>query len=207
MRNNLPFDTIGLKDEDIQAFLITLDHLKSGFKAEFDGDFEFGIAGFDVFSNYQSINFKYAIDVSGDLDNSHITFPQIEYKFVGHKGGSHTAIEYQVWGIATLKKDFGHVIIKQETFIDKIIELIHPIELDFEDDKPFNQKFFVVTNDKEKAKLAMNPAFRNAIMEIDVDDFEIEIVNKDLVIGNRKPIDPETAFSFAKFLTKVSSLQ
>jgi len=105
-----------------------------------------------------------------------------------------------------LKKDFGHVLIKPESFLDKLQEWIQPMELDFEDDPEFSRKFYVMTDEKEKAALAMDSDFRKAILEISESDFLIEIRDSQLVIGNRKTVEPESATVFAGFLNRISAV-
>jgi hypothetical protein len=97
-------------------------------------------------------------------------------------------------------------MIRPETLTDKIIELIHPIELDFAEDKAFSDTFYVLISDHQKAIAGIDRNFRNAVMDIRENDFVIEIVNHTLLIGNRKPIAPERAVYLAEFVMRVCSL-
>ncbi len=119
---------------------------------------------------------------------------------MGIKGGSFDSYEYHTWALAYLKHDFGRVMIRRETLTDKIIELIHPVELDFEADKAFSDTFYVLVNDRDKATSAIDRNFRNAVMDIRHEDFIIEIVEHTLIIGNQQPISPEKALYMADFV-------
>ena len=97
------------------------------------------------------------------------------------------------------------VMIRPETLTDKILELIHPIELDFKEDKAFSDTFYVLIDDHQKAVTGINRNFRNAVMDIREDDFLIEIVNHTLVIGNKQSISPEKAIYMADFVSRICS--
>ncbi len=206
MINNLPFNSFGLEDDEIERFSETFNKLKTRFQPNFKDDFDFSFKGFETFSNCANVDIEYVIDLNIHDNSSFITFSSIEYYYSGSKGGEREGCEYQTWGFCTMQKDFGNILIRQETLADKIVELIKPIELDFEDDSEFSKKFYVITNDKDKARVTMNSSFRKAILEIPINDFVIEINNKTLIIGNHKIVDPVSTFYFAEFLNKVSSM-
>ena len=109
-------------------------------------------------------------------------------------------------GAGLFKKNFGRVLIRRETLADKFIELMHPVELDFKEDKPFSDTFYVLVNDHQKAVSAIDRNFRNAVMDIRGDDFIIEIVDHTLIIGNHKPVTAEKAIYLAEFVARVSSM-
>jgi hypothetical protein len=84
--------------------------------------------------------------------------------------------------------------------------LVHPVELDFKEDMPFSDTFYVLVNDHQKAVAAIDRNFRNAVMDIREDDFIIEIVNHTLIIGNRKPVSADKAIHLAEFVARVASM-
>ena len=96
-------------------------------------------------------------------------------------------------------------LIRPETLTDKLIELVHPVELDFDDDKAFSDTFYVLVNDRYKAESAMNRDFRNVVMDMRHEDVVIEIINHTLIIGNRKPVMPETTLKLAEFVARTAS--
>lgn len=85
-----------------------------------------------------------------------------------------------------------------------MLNLIHPVELHFKNDKEFNNKFNVVANDKDKATAAMTSNFRDVIRNIKMDDFVIEIMNNTLIIGNIQLIDPQQTIELAQIASKLS---
>jgi len=146
---------------------------------------------------------SYAIDY---LDNdSYFFFVDAHPRPLG-KGKVSGICDYQNWALAYLKCDFGRVLIRRETLTDKIIELVHPVELDFADDKAFSDTFYVLVNDYQKALQAINRNFRNAVMDVRDNDFVIEIVEHTLIVGSHTPISPEKAVHLAEFVTRLASI-
>ncbi len=199
-----PFNTSGLSAEETARFQRTYDALKEKFGIQFTGHIDFNLEQFEVFKPYIDMITRDSYVLKQDNNNdSYVLFVETHFK----KRDNHAIItdmyEHQTWAIAYLKNDFGRVLIRPETLADKIIELIHPVELDFEEDKAFSDTFYVLVNDREKAAKGMDRNFRNAVMDIRTDDFMIEIVNHTLIIGNRKPLSPEKAVHMAEFVERV----
>ena len=121
-------------------------------------------------------------------------------------GGISEFYEYQTYALAYLKRNLGRVLIRPETLVDKLIELIHPHEIDFKEDKAFSDIFYVVANDHEKAVAGIDRNLRNAIMDVREDDFIIEIVEHTLIIGSKKPITPDNAVHLAEFVSRVAEM-
>ena len=88
--------------------------------------------------------------------------------------------------------------------LDKIHDIINPVDLDFEDDKEFSKKFLVVTSDRQKAEMQMTHDFRNAIRQIELNEFIIEIFENKLIIGDKKVVSPDSTLAFAKFLNEMA---
>jgi hypothetical protein len=202
---DLPFDTIGLNGETIDSFHETYKALKAKFRIELTGHIDFHLEDFEVFRQYPDINIRDSFVIRQVNNDCYILFIENHFKTMGTKGSIYGHYEYQTWALAYLKKDFGRVRIRPETLADKILELIHPIELDFAEDKAFSDTFYVLVNDHQKAVTAIDRNFRNVVMDIREHDFEIEIINHTLIIGNRKPISPENAIHLAEFVVRVCS--
>jgi hypothetical protein len=203
--DNLPFNTTGLCTEEIDRFYDTYKALKAKFPIEFTGHIDFELEQFEIFKNYLNIDLRDSYVIKHLDNDSYIFFIETQLKNYG-KDSIAAHCEYQTWALAYLKRDFGRILIRPETLADKIIELIHPVELDFEEDKVFSDTFYVLVNDRQKAIAAINRNFRNAVMDIREDDFVIEIVNHTLIIGNRKPISPEKTVHLAEFVTRLTTL-
>lgn len=203
--NTLPFSTHELTEADVESILGVYNKLKVSFSAEFDFYFDPNFKEFWLFSHCESYHIGPVIRLQNNATNFYLTFTQVAYKASYANKSVYPPIkEYQTWGVALLKNNFGHILIKAETLLDKIHDLINPVELDFEDDKEFSKKFYVATNDKLKASLQMSQSFRNLIKNIQSKNFVIEIINNTLIIGNKKVVEIETSLDFVEFLDKVS---
>lgn len=121
----------------------------------------------------------------------------------GLPGRSYAAPDHsdvQTWGIAMLQRKYGHVLIRTETMVDKIRELIHHAEIDFEDDKAFSNQFYVLANAEDDARKLLGPSMRQMIAGLRLKDLMIEVVDDVMIICDNKNIDPTTAVEMASFL-------
>ena len=76
---------------------------------------------------------------------------QIRYQSVSNYGAStHTSNHKYFFGHLSTKKDFGHTLIRPETLADKISELFNPVEIDIKGYRKFSNKYYVLSNDKQK---------------------------------------------------------
>jgi hypothetical protein len=204
---NLPFNTVGLCSEEIDRFHDTYKALKAKFNIDFTGDIDFHLDQFEVFKGYLDINLRDSYVIRHLGKDSYMLFVETHFKSVSAKTTIITdCYENHTWALAYLKRDFGRVLIRRETLADKIIELVHPVELDFAEDKPFSDTFYVLVNDRQKAAAAVDRNFRNAVMDIREDDFVIEIIEHTLIIGSQKPVSPERAVFLAEFVARLSSI-
>ncbi|MGZ3813087.1 MAG: hypothetical protein ACXVJN_15175 [Mucilaginibacter sp.] len=203
----LPFDTANIDADDVQALEDTYKALKSKFKVALTEDQTFDIKKFDVFSNYQDISVGGSLLINHPEKGCYLTFLKVRTHVPNGRGPAIDYFKYQVWASATLRSDFGRMVIRRETFADKILNLVHPTEMRFKGHRAFGQKFNVVADNEQKAVPAMTRAFRNELMEISADDFIIEIVNSTLVIGNVQPVDPKQIVYFAEIASKLSTIK
>lgn len=203
---NYPFDTTGLSCDIIDLFNDTYKLLKARLEFHLTGNIDFQLEQFEIFRRYDDINIRgsYAIKESRGND-CYVLFVEAHSSVMGKYQRFHT-YEYQTWAIAYLKHDFDRVLIRRETLTDKIIELVHPVELDFEEDKAFSDTFYVLVNDRDKAASAITRDFRNAVMDIRHEDFLIEVIEHTLIIGSQDPISPERAVYLAEFVARVASM-
>jgi hypothetical protein len=202
--SDLPFSTLDLHTADIDAITLTFDYLKKKFDVSYDVNFSYDFNRLEVFAN-RKISIGPAIKITNPFQSFDLVFIQVGYSYAyGRKYSFGLTYEYQTWGVTTLKNDFGHILIKPETLLDKIHDLISPVEIDFPDDLEFSKRFYVVTNDATKARAQLKDSFRATITKLSLKDFIIEIVNNKLVIGNRKILEPESAIAFASFMDNLS---
>ncbi|MBB6111568.1 hypothetical protein [Mucilaginibacter lappiensis] len=205
----LPFDTTNLDADDMQALEASYETVKKSFKVGLANDDVMKLKEFDVFSNYPNATIGGTLLINHPESGCYLTYVKT-HTVIKTGQGPGAGISYykcQLWASATLRNDFGRVIIRRETLVDKILNLVHPVELHFKDDPTFSSRFYVVANDPEKATLAMTSNFRAAIMNIQLDDFIIEIVNSTLIIGNIQLITPEQAVYLADFASKLSVIK
>lgn len=199
------FDTVGLTEKAIENFDGTYKALKAKFHIELTGRIDFHLENFEVFKHYDDIIVRDSYAIKQANNDCYILFLEVTYRVEGGRVGCHYRRDYQVWALSYLKKDFGRIKIRPETLTDKILELIHPVELDFADDKAFSDTFYVLVNDRQKAEAAMDRKFRNVVMDVRQKDFVIEIINHTLIIGNHQNVTPENAVQLAEFVVRTCS--
>lgn len=204
--NKVPFTEYDMSKNDFDSVIAIYDMLKSAFTAEPDYDFQINFREFHSFYFNELNYFGPVIKITDNTHQFYLTFPEVIYNITRGRYSPSRSVEFQTWGVLPLKKSGGHFMVRKEKLLDKIHELINPIELDFEDDKQFSRNYYVVTNDEAKAVQLLSPSFRNIISEIKEKDFIIEVFDNTLIIGNKKVIDLNTALEFANFLKKASSL-
>lgn len=204
--NKLSFDTTGLSPVDIHTFDATCSHLRENYRVDVPGYIDFQLEQFEVFNHYKDLNTRDAYAIKHTGADSYMLFLEMNPNIKSTKAELKHHHNYQPWALTYLKHDFGRVFIRTETLLDKIREIVFPIELDFKEDKPYSDRFYVLTDDKDKAYAAMTPAFRDAMMQIKETDFVVEIFEHTLVIGNRKPVAPEHACYLAEFVSRLANL-
>ncbi|MDB5128843.1 hypothetical protein [Mucilaginibacter sp.] len=205
--NTLLFDTTGLSSIETDAFDATCKALKDEFKIEVPGYIDFQLEQFEVLNHHQAVNIRDTFAIKNPCGDSYLLFVDMNTAHAPVKGRTSYYTEYQPWALAYLKRDYGRVFIRTETIIDKIREIIFPIELDFKEDKPFSDRYYVLTDDKHKAEQAITQEFRDAMMAIQETDFVVEIFEHTLIIGNRKPITPEHTLYLADFVARLAKLK
>lgn len=204
MKIPFPFSTFDMSTDEAQILLDIYTKLKDTYSVEVDHEFNLPFASFETFRS-NGLNDKGSVfKISNGYRPFFLCFPEIQDWLRNSRYPPGPSIEFQPWGYYKLKEDFGDVLIRTETFLDKIHELINPIELDFEDDKAFSQRFFVVTNDKLKAQLKITNAFRELIKQISLSEIIIEIKGDELLIGDKKVISEKRVLVFTEFLNNLS---
>ncbi|WP_374948317.1 hypothetical protein [Mucilaginibacter sp.] len=205
--NKLSFNATGLADVDITAFDATCNHLRENYRVDVPGYIDFQLEQFEVFNHYRNLNTRDAFAIKHTGADSYMLFLEMNPNSKSSKAELKHHQQYQPWALTYLKHNFGRVFIRTETLLDKIREMVFPIELDFKEDKPFSDRFYVLTDDKDKAHAGMTQQFRDAMMLIREIDFVVEIFEHTLIIGNRKPVAPEHACYLAEFVSRLAEVQ
>ena len=201
-----PFDTTALSSDTIDNFDETYKLLKSKFQVELTGDIDFHLENFEVFRECDHVNIRGSYVIKNARTNCYVLF--VEIHTIKKSGRSRMPqlvhdYKYQIWALAYMKKDFGRVLIRPETLADKIIELVLPVELDFDDDKAFSDTFYVLANDRWKADIGMDRNFRNVVMDMRHEDVMIEIIDHTLIIGHSELVSPERSAQLAEFVVRL----
>ncbi|MHB8207269.1 hypothetical protein [Mucilaginibacter sp.] len=202
----VPFDTVGLTASQFNDFHQTYNVLKEKFNIQPTGNINFNLDDFESFKFYTDVRIRGSFVIKRAKNDCYILFVEVRYKTMGDKTSHVYHQDYQTWAISYLKQDFGRILIRRETLADKIVELVHPVEIDFAEDKAFSNTFYVLANDHQKAVAGMNRDFRNAVMDTRSDDFVIEINEYSLIIGNRHTLSPEKTVHLAEFIERVANL-
>lgn len=199
-----PFSTFDMSIDEAQRLFNIYTKLKDAYSVDVDHEFNLPFALFETFRTNGLNNKGSVFKINNGYQPFFLCFPEIQDWLRNSRYSPGPSIEFQPWGYYKLKEGFGHVLIRTETFLDKIHELINPIELDFEDDKTFSRRFFVVTNDKLKAQLKITNTFRELIKQINLSEIIIEIKGDELLIGDKKVISEERVLVFTEFLNNLS---
>ena len=109
--------------------------------------------------------------------------------------------ELEFAGLGNLTVDLSKTFIRRETLSDKINEIFVPIEVDFDFDREFSKKYYVLTDNQENLRQKMPPQLLEIIK--DQPDVEIEINGRKLLIRNCQRITVDGAFNLAKFLLEL----
>jgi len=200
----VPFDTVGLSATDFDNFYQTYKALDQKFDIHPTGDIDFHLEDFESFRYYKDVHIRGSFVIKNAKTDCYILFIELGYTAPNTgRGPSINHKEYQVWALAYVKHNFGRVLIRPETLADKIIEIVHPIEIDFKEDKAFSDTFYVLANDTDKAIPGIDRSFRNAVMDVRYDHFTIEIFDHTLIIGDRKLITPERSVHLCEFVSRL----
>jgi len=202
--HNLPFNTVSLAADDVQALEDAYNALKAKFKIGLP-DSKSPINKFELFNNGQAESVSGTLLLNSPATDCYLSFVKVRSQFTAGR----THLDYlkcQSWAFVDLKHDFGRVLIRRETFTDKVLQLVNHIELKFKDDKVFSSNFYVVTNDAGKANAAITQGFRDVIKDNMYSNFVIEIIGNILVIRNSQPVDTEQTVNLAEFACKIAAL-
>lgn len=202
----LPFDIMDIDADDVQALEDSYKILRENFKISLVED-DINLKGFDVFGKYPEATIGGTLLIDHPESGCYLVFVKIRTNINLGRGPGTSYYKYQIWASATLRNSFGRILIRRETFVDKVLNMIHPVELHFKNDPDFNNKFNVVANDKDKATAAITSDFRDVIKNIEIDDFIIEIVNNILIIGNIQLIGAQQTLKLAEIASKLSTIK
>jgi hypothetical protein len=108
-------------------------------------------------------------------------------------GGRNT----QLYTLMRLPFDAGDILIRPENLMDKAVELVHKMELDFPTHAEFSSRYYVLSNDKDKAGSLLN----DSVLEL-INEFEgmwLEIHGKEMVVSFRRHTNTQEAMELTGF--------
>ncbi|MES2766270.1 MAG: hypothetical protein V4642_10395 [Bacteroidota bacterium] len=201
-----PFDTFGLEERDEKVLYKTYAELKKKYDVIPDGYFDVDLKDYDLFSEYSHIFVRETIEIPLENTTCYLLFAQVSYSGIGGKGQEYSASEYRFFVIGELKKEFAHLLLRKMTFIDKLHEVMKPVRVKFENDKEFSNKYYVLAKDSLKAELALGSKYRDALMNLSIGNFFLEMKNNHVIIGNKTPADTGVALECIDFMQKISEI-
>src|SRR4029077_7250015 len=141
--STLPFSTLNLQSHEVDAISNIYKHLERTFEVCYDTNFTYNFSTLEIFT-HREITTGPTVTITNDHQSFDLVFLQVGYSYsYARKYSFGLTHEYQTWGFITLKKDFGHILIKPETLLDKLHEFLNPLEVDFPDDPDFNTGYYV----------------------------------------------------------------
>jgi len=200
----LLFPTKDISDNDIRTITEIYNAVKVGRQAEFDFDFNIDFRQFHLFSFDTIRHFGPVIKVWGAQKSFYLVFVQVLYRVgTGGRAPQRSSSDYQLWGVMNLKNKYGHVFIKPETILDKIKDMVNPIDIDIPADPEFSKHFYVVATDEAKAASLLGASFRDCIKNTRPGDLMIEAIDDKIIIGDEKVIQTETAIDIVNFMNSL----
>ena len=163
------------------------------------------LSQFAMMQDYLQVDMSFAVRIANQNSNGFLCMLSFTYEVHSHKTpqSKHQFSEFELVGIAILKNDYGHTFIQPETIADKINELFDKVELDFECDKIFSSKFYVLSDEEEKFRASCTPGFMKAIRK--AGEIHIEILGRTLLVRYRKSYTPEIGRKLHEFICAISA--
>jgi len=162
------------------------------------------ILRFDSLNNYSQVVLSEAIEIKKYQQISFLVLLSMTFSFKSTKSPQNETrfSEYELIGIATLKQDYGRVLIRPETIEDKIKNLFLVTDIDFDFNEDFSKKYYVVANDETKVRNCISNSFLETVRGFD--DLEIELDGTILMVRLRKQFTRENAETISNFLTAIN---
>jgi|GEM_PF-1045332 len=156
---------------------------------------------FKSLKDYNAVYFVQASEIRGTRGQGFLAVVSVNSTII-HTGSKYqrkeALTEWEFIGIAKLSTDFGQVYMRPELLHDKINEYFSPLEIDFDFDKEFSKKYFVLTTDEAKLRERVTQNFLSAIRKHR--GLEIEIQGKDMLIRLKKRVSTESAETITELL-------
>lgn len=157
------------------------------------------LSGFACFESYSPAFLVDVVKVKGGTD-SYLCLLSLNFEFKASKTPQNitTTTEQELVGLAILRKKYGHVYIRPETLGEKLQELFVKTEIDFEADKEFSRKYYVVADNEMRCRMNLSSGFLSIVKAYN--GLEIEINDTILIARFRKPFTKETGEELLQLL-------
>jgi hypothetical protein len=162
------------------------------------------ILHFDSLTNYSQVILSEAIEIKKNQQLSFLLLLSMTFSYKSTKSPQNETrfSEYELIGIATLKKDYGRVLIRPETIEDKINNLFLSTDIDFDFNKGFSKKYYVVANDETKVRKCISNSFLETVRGFS--GLEIEIDGNILMVRLKKQFTQVNGEIITNFLTAIN---
>ena len=163
------------------------------------------LSTFDTFENYSLAVLSEAVEIIKNGNSSYLLLLNLQTTIKGTRipQNESTISDYELIGLAVLKKKYGRVLIKPETLEDKINDLFSHVDIDFDFDKEFSKKYYVIATNESLFRNSISTQFIETIRE--VKGLEIELNDNIFIVRLRKQFTPENGEIIAKFLTVMNN--
>jgi hypothetical protein len=154
---------------------------------------------FECFESYTPAFLTDVVKIKDSFD-LYLCLLSLNFEFKGRKTPQNitTTTEQELIGLAVLHKKYGHVYIRPETLGDKLQELFVKNEIDFEADKEFSRKYYVVADNEMRCRMNLSSGFLSIVKPYN--GLEIEINDTILIARFRKPFTKETGEELLQLL-------
>jgi hypothetical protein len=202
-------DSLIITEEELEIIHEIEKEIQSiGITCEIDRQ-PLNLDNFFLYENYKKYKPFRILRIRANNCTCYLTFIKGEY--ISTKQGSKThylekEFQFQNWGICTLKRNFGRVILRKEKFADKISEILKPVEFDFKEDKFFSDKVYMLVDDEDLIKLNFSKSYRDMIRNLDLEDYHIEIIDRQLIISTGQKINYKDSLKLCEFLLQMSKI-
>lgn len=137
------------------------------------------LSAFDIVNQYYGNRVLQTFEISNGQNVVHISLVQYSVKYYEHSyvPGSDKDTSSYFFVSYKLKNDFGRILIRPETFSDKLAELFNPIELDFDENRKFSSAYYVVSTDNNLARKVLKRPLFDFVEDLDSLIFETNGLN------------------------------
>jgi hypothetical protein len=153
-----------------------------------------------IMNPYEEINLYTSLKLIQPYEEAHLIVAKL--LFATHQGRSEYRFdEPQLIGIKRMNKDFGHILLRPETFEDKVIELFIKTEYDFGVNPRFSSRYYFLS-DSEYLAREFASTNRLSLLE-NMDGLLLEICGKILIARFPRTMNAEDCASMIKLLNEI----